>query len=642
MEEAQARSGAPFRPLKLLALAALVMAYGWGYRGIVGHEGGAMVPGALLGMALCLGSGRADWYRRTAVSGLFGAAGFAWGGSLSYMEQTFYTVSGSFPDVLYGYAVLFFMGALWAGIGGAVLGLAFTLPRSALQRLAGPFTAIGAAYLAAFLYLFFDHGAADVYHRFVAQHFHDGDFFAALIALLVSAAYAAFRKGERSEALLFAALCGAWFAGYLLLTKFGGILLGPPYRSESWGGILGVLLALMFWLWRTRNRAAFLLGCYGTVGGGLAFALAVFIRHPVRVGWGPFASWHGGLQWKIAEESFGLLMGLALALGALRLLRGGLAAPAEDVPRKPLDFYAAFVVLVVLLWMNVRRAPMRWTERHDLVGDAPVAGLAPWAWFFLMGMLLTAIALYALRRYARDELALAPPTAFGKGAWLFLLLLWITAGTGFAQMLPEAGSPTYPLIDVSFFTLAGLATFLVLAQNYPAAPEPAPEESVLPSDAAWRPGAPIYVACAAAPVVLVAITLGSMAMQDGPADGARLRFGPEAFHREATAVIGRWTVEGISDAPQGEPSGPPPAGVHAIEFLRDRSAIVTTADGERIGDVHRWYHADSRIHMDWFGRLPDHPEQATVLVVLAGDRLYVPWPASGQAGQYLILSRGPK
>src|SRR5690606_16001669 len=69
--------------LFLCALAAVVMAYGWGYRGIVGHEGGAMVPGALLGLAVCLGSARLDWHRRAAVAGLFGAVGWAWGGSFS-------------------------------------------------------------------------------------------------------------------------------------------------------------------------------------------------------------------------------------------------------------------------------------------------------------------------------------------------------------------------------------------------------------------------------------------------------------------------------------------------------------------------------------------------------------------------------
>ncbi|MDZ4861079.1 MAG: hypothetical protein SGI88_19075, partial [Candidatus Hydrogenedentes bacterium] len=68
----------------MCVLAAVVMAYGWGYRGIVGHEGGAMVPAAMAGLAVCLGSRRADWHRRAAVAGLFAAVGWSWGGSLSY------------------------------------------------------------------------------------------------------------------------------------------------------------------------------------------------------------------------------------------------------------------------------------------------------------------------------------------------------------------------------------------------------------------------------------------------------------------------------------------------------------------------------------------------------------------------------
>ena len=95
----------------------------------------AMAAGAMLGMAVCLGSRRPDWQRRAAVAGLFGAVGWAWGGSFSYMEQTFYTVTDSFPDVLYGYSCLFLLGALWAGIGGAILGLAFTLPRGSYATL---------------------------------------------------------------------------------------------------------------------------------------------------------------------------------------------------------------------------------------------------------------------------------------------------------------------------------------------------------------------------------------------------------------------------------------------------------------------------------------------------------------------------
>jgi len=100
------------RAFPFILLPALLTGYGWGYRGTVGHEAGAMVPGALIGLGLCLASGRADWHRRAAVAGLCGAVGWAWGGSLSYMEQTFYVASDSFVDVLYGHAALFLLGGL--------------------------------------------------------------------------------------------------------------------------------------------------------------------------------------------------------------------------------------------------------------------------------------------------------------------------------------------------------------------------------------------------------------------------------------------------------------------------------------------------------------------------------------------------
>lgn len=634
-------SAPPTSALNLCLLSALVMAYGWGYRGIVGHEGGAMVPGALLGMAICLASGRSDWYRRSAVAGLFGAVGWAWGGSMSYMEQTMYAVSDSFPDVLYGYSVLFFMGALWAGIGGAILGLAFTLPRSALQRLTGPVFALGAVYLVVYLYLFFDSGSRDVVERYVAQHFHDGDFFAATLALAVSAAYAVFRKAERQEALLFVGASVAWFIGYLALTKFGGIQLGPPYRSESWGGVLGILVALVIYLVRTKNRAALLLCCYGVLGGGLAFSLAVFIRHPIRVGWGPFASWHGMMQWKIAEESFGLLMGLAIALGALRLLQGGLEAPKEDAPRKPLDIFAVFVVLIVLLWMNVRRMPMHWMRRYDAIGTDPVLGLPPWGWYVVFGLLLTALALLALRLYGRDQLSIAPRSAFGKGALVFLMLLWATLITGFMMDLPAAKQGGHPLVELSFFVFAGAASALVLVLGNSKGSLPPDGETRSPTDTRWRPDKPFYVTCVLTPIVLVVITVLSMTMQDGAASGSRLRFGPDAYWRDAMAVMGTWNVMGTTSKIGGEVDESEPIWMVYLEFARDRSAIPTDRKGNRDMDSHRWFHADSRIHLDWQGRNKEHPDAATVVIHVEGDTLYIPWPLVDNEGQYLVLRRTP-
>jgi len=115
-----------------ILLSALAMSVGWGIRGDYGHETGAMIPGALLGLSICLGSGRPDWRRRATIMAMCGAIGWAFGGQMSYGRITGYTGSSSLLDVTYGYGCLFLIGGLWAGIGSAVLSLSVTQPRSAI------------------------------------------------------------------------------------------------------------------------------------------------------------------------------------------------------------------------------------------------------------------------------------------------------------------------------------------------------------------------------------------------------------------------------------------------------------------------------------------------------------------------------
>jgi hypothetical protein len=99
----------------------------------------------------------------------------------------------------------------------------------------------------------------------------------------------------------------AWWLGYLALTKFGGLRLAPLHRSEGWGGLVGILAVLLIYLKRRHNRAALILCLYGVLGGGLAFPLAVFLRHPITIHWGPFrGNWP---QWRFAECQFWLLHG---------------------------------------------------------------------------------------------------------------------------------------------------------------------------------------------------------------------------------------------------------------------------------------------------------------------------------------------
>jgi hypothetical protein len=141
-------------------------------------------------------------------------------------------------------------------------------------------------------------------------------------------------------------------------------------------------------------------------------------------------------------------------------------------------------------------------------------------------------------------------------------------------------------------------------------------------------------------LVLVVITLLSLGMQEEAAPGHRLRFGPDAYWKDAMAVMGRWDAVGLTDTLGGESDGTSQE-IATIVFARDRSAIVVFKSGEQVVDAHRWFHADSRIHLDWHGRNKEHPDAAVVVMQVQDDRLYVPWPPGEDGGQYLLLKRQP-
>jgi hypothetical protein len=623
-------------PLFYCALSAFMMAYGWGYRGTVGHEAGAMVPGALLGLALCLGSGRLDWHRRSAVAGLFAAIGWAWGGSLSYMEQTLYALSDSFVDVLYGYAMLFFLGALWAGIGGGVLGLALTESRSELERLIRPFTAVCAAFLAVHLYFLFVPGHAEAYETFTVGEFHDTDWLAAAITVVVSGAYWLLRPKDRpGTALLFWGAV-AWWVGYLGFTKFGGLRLAPLHRSEGWGGIAGVLTVLVLYLVKRQNRAALMLCFYGILGGGLGFALAVFIRHPLAVQWGPFkGSWP---QWRVAEVSFGFFMGLAIALGAHRLVRGRLAPPQEDTPRASLDVCAVFVMLVALTWVNFRRHAAPWLAKSDASAAAPFLGIPGWGWYVFGGALATMPLLYGLNQYLRGDRQLVPQSAFGKGAVAALLLVWMTMAGYTLHDVPNAAGILGHLL---LWIPAAVASWLVLSYISNAQQAAVPSETTTPpSDPKWRVGVRYGLVWGLAPAFLLCITGLSMAMQKGPLENmGRKRFGPDAYWRQTARLMGSWKavgrVQGLQDTNVRTDNLPL---VVRLKFDQNRNVTATMASGETV-DAHQWFLKNQYFWVRWYGKTDKHPERAEVPLEFRNQRLYIAWPPDKQNEGYLIFER---
>src|SRR2546423_11315459 len=97
-----------------------------------------MIPGALATLAAVLLSGREDWHQRGAFFAFFGAIGWSFGGSISYMQVIAYTHSGHSGSVLYGFACLFVIGFLWAAMGGAGTALPAFLNRERLTELFPP------------------------------------------------------------------------------------------------------------------------------------------------------------------------------------------------------------------------------------------------------------------------------------------------------------------------------------------------------------------------------------------------------------------------------------------------------------------------------------------------------------------------
>ena len=114
---------------------ALALSLGWGIRGNYGHEVGAMVPGALAAITAVIVSGREDWRARVPFAAFFGALGWGFGGSISYMQVIGYTHSGHLPSQVWGFGGLFVIGFLWAALGGGGTALGLCLDRARLQGL---------------------------------------------------------------------------------------------------------------------------------------------------------------------------------------------------------------------------------------------------------------------------------------------------------------------------------------------------------------------------------------------------------------------------------------------------------------------------------------------------------------------------
>ena len=120
-------------------LVGISLSIGWGIRGNFGHEYGAEFAGCLAAIAAALLSGREDWRDRIPYIAFFGALGWGFGASQSYMQVLAYTESGHAVSQWFGYLAIFFIGFMWAGLGGAGTAFAAIAPKERLTNIFKPF-----------------------------------------------------------------------------------------------------------------------------------------------------------------------------------------------------------------------------------------------------------------------------------------------------------------------------------------------------------------------------------------------------------------------------------------------------------------------------------------------------------------------
>ncbi len=305
-----------------IALAMLSLSIGWGIRGNYGHEFGAMIPGALCAVAVCLASGRADWRERVVFFALFGSIGWGFGGSIAYMPPISYTQSGHWPTQLYGWAAVFLIGFLWAAMGGAGTAYAAVETRERLTATIRPLIWVLAAW--AIEYAFEDRMVSWFVRGYDSSGLrHDSPLY-----------WLDSEWMEANWALLGLCLFELWdrrWRGFRHLLRFG-----------AWGAVLGWLLQQALAAVNLLAPLAALLVRYQgdpaatDPNTGRAFGTAHFITN-----WpGVFFDWSDHLGW---------ILGLTLGLAVFFFRHGRWRSGSSLLMHITLGSYAGFLLGPVLL-----------------------------------------------------------------------------------------------------------------------------------------------------------------------------------------------------------------------------------------------------------------------------------------------------
>ncbi len=290
----------------LMTAGTIGMSYAWGMRGtLIGHGQGAMVPGAMLGffmaaMASLLGMSAA-WENVWLLCGV-GAAAMYFGGDMTYGQTIGLALDGTKTGFRRGMGGLFLRGAIWFGVAGGWLAIAF----AAFYR--GVYTAweLPAAVAAA----------------------------AALRA-------AGVRLLNRPHAPEQGRLPRFYFS---------------KNRPECWGGYLLVWVGLALWMLCRGDMRSLVISALAALGGGLGWffgnSMQLWSKRPFRSG----RLFLGALNragmvngWKIMECSIGALGGFGALFGFWLAYRKVPAAAASFEPL--LAPFSSAAVAAAAVWL---------------------------------------------------------------------------------------------------------------------------------------------------------------------------------------------------------------------------------------------------------------------------------------------------
>lgn len=447
------------RPWKFAVLCGLSLSVGWGIRGNFGHEWGAWIPGALAAMAAVLISQRGDWQRRSALFGLFGAIGWGFGGSMSYMQVIGYTHSGHSPSQLYGFFCLFVMGFLWAALGGAATALPAVWSRRQISEFILPACAVQLVFwLRDVLEDTFLAVDPDFRHQDPLYWF-DTDWTSVLLALAVAVGFRLARRRSDNAVTTIIVMCVGWWIGFLVFPVALGIRMTPP-RGDSWAGNLGMVAALFLWFqhrrWHTLAWSLLTAGMWG----GIGFAGAGLVKLCLmQFGWS--TNYHS-----ILEQTYGLMNGIGIGLVMYRLSRS--QQPVSDDPHETpwLDIAAPALLLLWVPYVNFRKCVEDWVKAKAL--PESIYWMPPIGWFNLAWIGTACLCVWLLCRHRRNPLALLPSSWLGRTHLLFLMFLWGVVMMNWQRALPSF-APQRMVTEGTIFVNSLLITAFSTAWALPTA-----------------------------------------------------------------------------------------------------------------------------------------------------------------------------